>query len=134
MISKIDEENSNVEKKLPAAVITGSSVSLSTGAAISHSCTPSFTSESNFVGVPMDVSDDTPSLDYTMTSLADNEFFHTGMNSDNFTGRPPIQLYLTCDDDVMSQYQCLVRKQIKLFEPAWKISSPTHKVAINRLY
>ena len=32
------------------------------------------------------------------------------------TGRPPIQLYLTCDDDAMSQYQCFVRKQIELFE------------------
>ena len=32
------------------------------------------------------------------------------------TGRPPIQLYLTCDDDTMSLYQCFVRKQIELFE------------------
>ena len=32
------------------------------------------------------------------------------------TGRPPIPLYLTCDDDAMSPYQCFVRKQIELFE------------------
>jgi hypothetical protein len=32
------------------------------------------------------------------------------------TGRPSIQLYLTCDDDSLSEYQCLVRKQIELFE------------------
>jgi hypothetical protein len=32
------------------------------------------------------------------------------------TGRPPIQLYLTCDDDAMSPYQCFVRKSIELFE------------------
>jgi hypothetical protein len=32
------------------------------------------------------------------------------------TGRPPILLYMNCDDESLSQYQCLVRKQIELFE------------------
>ncbi|KAL7562784.1 hypothetical protein ACA910_020896 [Epithemia clementina (nom. ined.)] len=32
------------------------------------------------------------------------------------TGRPPIVLYMTCDDDALSEYQCLVRKNIELFE------------------
>lgn len=32
------------------------------------------------------------------------------------TGRPPIPLYITCDDDSLSEYQCMVRKQIELFE------------------
>ena len=31
-------------------------------------------------------------------------------------GREPIHLYMTCDDDDLSPYQCLVRKQIELFE------------------
>ena len=32
------------------------------------------------------------------------------------TGRPPVVLYISCDDDSLSEYQCLVRKQIELFE------------------
>lgn len=36
--------------------------------------------------------------------------------SPNLTGRPSIPLYLSCDDDSLSEYQCLVRKQIELFE------------------
>ena len=32
------------------------------------------------------------------------------------TGRSPIPLYISCDDDSLSEYQCLVRKQIELFE------------------
>jgi hypothetical protein len=32
------------------------------------------------------------------------------------SGRPPIQLYISCDDDSLSEYQCLVRKHIELFE------------------
>lgn len=32
------------------------------------------------------------------------------------TGRPPAILYLTCDHNQLSEYQCLVRKQIELFE------------------
>ena len=34
----------------------------------------------------------------------------------NLTGRSPIQLYITCDDDSLSEYQCVVRKNIELFE------------------
>lgn len=37
-------------------------------------------------------------------------------NNNSVTGRPPIPLYLTCDDDSLSEYQCLVRKNIELFE------------------
>jgi hypothetical protein len=39
-------------------------------------------------------------------------------NSNAVTGRPPIPLYLTCDDDSLSEYQCLVRRHIELFEAA----------------
>lgn len=41
---------------------------------------------------------------------------NTSQFSSSRTGRPPIPLYLTCDDDAMSPYQCFVRKQIELFE------------------
>lgn len=34
----------------------------------------------------------------------------------NMTGRPPIHLFMSCDMDDLSPYQCLVRKQIELFE------------------
>jgi hypothetical protein len=32
------------------------------------------------------------------------------------SGRKPQTLYMTCDDDSLSEYQCLVRKQIEIFE------------------
>jgi hypothetical protein len=32
------------------------------------------------------------------------------------SGRAPAVLYMSCDDDSLSEYQCLVRKQIELFE------------------
>jgi hypothetical protein len=32
------------------------------------------------------------------------------------TGRPPILLYLSCNPDHLSEYQCLIRKHIELFE------------------
>jgi hypothetical protein len=32
------------------------------------------------------------------------------------TGRPSITLYLQCDDESLSEYQCLARKQIEIFE------------------
>jgi hypothetical protein len=32
------------------------------------------------------------------------------------TGRPPIQLYLSCNPDHLSEFQCVIRKQIELFE------------------
>jgi hypothetical protein len=34
----------------------------------------------------------------------------------NLTGRPPVQLYLSCDPDSFSPYQVMVRKNIELFE------------------
>lgn len=34
----------------------------------------------------------------------------------NVTGRPPALLFMACDNDSLSEYQCLVRKQIELFE------------------
>jgi hypothetical protein len=34
----------------------------------------------------------------------------------NMTGRSPTIIYMSCDDDSLSEYQCLVRKQIELFE------------------
>lgn len=40
-------------------------------------------------------------------------------NGFTLTGRPPIQLYLSCDDTVMSPYQVFARRQIELFEANW---------------
>jgi hypothetical protein len=37
-------------------------------------------------------------------------------SSSGISGRPPILLYISCDDDSLSAYQCLVRKHIELFE------------------
>jgi hypothetical protein len=34
----------------------------------------------------------------------------------NMTGRPASVIYMSCDDDSLSEYQCLVRKQIETFE------------------
>jgi len=36
--------------------------------------------------------------------------------AEDMTGRPPVVVYISCDDDSLSEYQCLVRKQIELFE------------------
>lgn len=32
------------------------------------------------------------------------------------TGCPPVPLYMPCDDESLSAYQCLVRRNIELFE------------------
>ena len=32
------------------------------------------------------------------------------------TGRPPVLVFMDCDEDSLSEYQCLLRKQIELFE------------------
>ena len=40
----------------------------------------------------------------------------TAAENAKLTGRNPAMLYMTCDDDSLSEYQCLVRKQIELFE------------------
>jgi hypothetical protein len=32
------------------------------------------------------------------------------------TGRNPVLLYMSCDDDSLSAYQCMVRRQIEIFE------------------
>ena len=37
-------------------------------------------------------------------------------SASGLTGRPPVIMYTTCDDDSLSPYQCLVRKQIEIFE------------------
>jgi hypothetical protein len=34
----------------------------------------------------------------------------------SMTGRSPTVIYMSCDNDSLSEYQCLVRKQIELFE------------------
>ena len=40
----------------------------------------------------------------------------TESSSTGISGRPPVPLYISCDDDSLSEYQCLVRKHIELFE------------------
>ncbi|CAB9517646.1 expressed unknown protein [Seminavis robusta] len=37
-------------------------------------------------------------------------------NNGLLTGRSPTLLYMTCDDDSLSAFQCMVRRQIELFE------------------
>jgi hypothetical protein len=32
------------------------------------------------------------------------------------TGQQPLPLYISCDDESLSAYQCLARRQIELFE------------------
>ncbi|CAB9521875.1 expressed unknown protein [Seminavis robusta] len=49
----------------------------------------------------------------------------------NSTGRQPIHLYMSCDDDDLSPYQCLVRKQIELFE-AEEVDAETNARGRNR--
>jgi len=38
------------------------------------------------------------------------------LDATGFKPRPPVDLYLPCDEDSLSDYQCLIRKQIELFE------------------
>ena len=45
---------------------------------------------------------------------------HDAESGLSVTGRPPIVLYMTCDDDALSDYQCLVRKNIELFEAQYQ--------------
>jgi hypothetical protein len=51
----------------------------------------------------------TTTLTATATAASDSQV-------GSMTGRPPIQLYLSFDDDAMSIYQCFIRKHIELFE------------------
>jgi hypothetical protein len=37
-------------------------------------------------------------------------------NPPTASGRPPIIIYMDCDDESLSDYQCVLRKQIELFE------------------
>lgn len=46
------------------------------------------------------------------------------------TGRPPFVLYIACDDDSLSDYQCLVRRQIEVFEATRRMWSRMPRVAI----
>lgn len=43
-------------------------------------------------------------------------FQATTLQSSFLSGRKPTLLYMSCDDESLSPYQCLVRKQIELFE------------------
>lgn len=56
---------------------------------------------------------------HLLTTTPEVESRRQVSNDAPLTGRPPIQLYLSCDDDHMSPYQVLVRKQVELFEAGW---------------
>ena len=47
------------------------------------------------------------------TSSGDNS---TSVEDSRLSGRSAIALYMSCDDESLSEYQCLVRKNIELFE------------------
>lgn len=53
------------------------------------------------------------------------------VSNPNTTGRQPIHLFMSCDMDDLSPYQCLVRKQIELFE-AQDIDAETNARGRNR--
>lgn len=42
--------------------------------------------------------------------------YSTNGDDEKLSGRAPISLYMSCDDESLSEYQCLVRKQIEIFE------------------
>ncbi|KAL3908967.1 MAG: hypothetical protein SGILL_008278 [Bacillariaceae sp.] len=51
------------------------------------------------------------------TPIADaGEMPLSAEDAEKMSGRKPQPLYMSCDDDSLSEYQCLVRKQIELFE------------------
>ena len=55
---------------------------------------------------------------YQQTSTAFHVAQHDPQSNgvSNLTGRPAVILYINCDDDSLSEYQCMARKQIELFE------------------
>jgi hypothetical protein len=52
----------------------------------------------------------------SLQGLPQSGYAVQGSADANVTGRPPSALYMTCDNDSLSEYQCVVRKQIELFE------------------
>jgi hypothetical protein len=50
------------------------------------------------------------------TDLADGAASNPDKKSAKLAGRHPVALYMSCDEDSLSEYQCLVRNQIELFE------------------
>lgn len=52
------------------------------------------------------------------SSVASSNKTHTPVP--RLTGRPSIQLYLSCNPDHLSPYQCLIRRNIELFEATEK--------------
>jgi hypothetical protein len=59
----------------------------------------------------------TPGVDPTSTTQTSSSI----ITAEPFlTGRPSIPLYLSCNPDYLSDYQCLIRKHIELFEACEK--------------
>jgi hypothetical protein len=56
-------------------------------------------------------SDDTSGMDAVAPEEPEPE-----TKQGHLTGRCPTMLYLSCDPENLSEYQCLIRKQIELFE------------------
>jgi hypothetical protein len=48
----------------------------------------------------------------------------TVVTTETYLGRLPTRMYLTCDDDELSAYQCLLRKQIEFFETTAVANNP----------
>ena len=65
---------------------------------------------------PMDL-DDVPSNENVVQELMEavlDDAIQTSLKS--VTGRPPIQLYMSCNPDHLSPYQCEIRRHVELFE------------------
>ena len=58
----------------------------------------------------------TPASDFGVSGGREQSIEAADEEHLKLTGRRPINLYMTCDEDSLSEYQCLVRRQVDLFE------------------
>lgn len=56
------------------------------------------------------------SFEPSSSTLSNSTGYNISMREGEITGRPPVALYMPCDENSLSEYQCLVRRQIELFE------------------
>jgi hypothetical protein len=73
------------------------------------------TTQTSHVTTLMNLYGDNSTATVNQPKVSSNNSPDAGPNN-GISGRPPILLYLTCDNESLSEYQCLVRKQIEVFE------------------